>query len=132
VITVSGKPMINPDVLKNFEKAFRGRVNGCRRRCDCGIEYWDAHNFGYDWEEGEVDALQADPNARPLPYAVGLIEFEGRYFVDGCSCWHPRAERIIAWLQQHADGIAQFLTLEKRRKQLAADIAPTVEGFAND
>lgn len=110
----------------SFERAFRGRVNGCRRTCACGIEYWDAHNTGYDWEEGEIEALRSDPNARALDYAVGLVEFEGRYYVDGCTCWHERAKRIASWLDAHAGAIAEYLSLERERKVRAADAAPVV------
>lgn len=112
--------------FENFERAFRGRVSGCRRVCDCGVEYWDNYNGGYDWDEGELDALAADPNAKPLPHSVGVIEFEGRVFVDGCRCWHPRAKKLIEWIDAHASEIAEYLTLEKKRKQQDADNAPVV------
>lgn len=110
----------------SFERAFRGGVGGFRRRCECGVEYWDAHNVGYDWDEGEIEALQNDPKAKALDYAVGVVEFEGHLYVDGCTCWHKRAKRVIAFLEEHAEAIAQFLSLEKRRKQIEADRSPVV------
>lgn len=112
--------------FENFERAFRAKVAGCRGRCECGIEYYDAYNRGYSWEEGELDALEADPNAKALDYAVGYVEFEGRRYVDGCSCWHERAQRLIAFLQGHAGQIAEFLSLEKARKTREAEQAPVV------
>jgi hypothetical protein len=84
-------------------------------------------NSGYDWDEGEYEALVADPNATALNYAVGVVEFEGRYFVDGCDCWHDRARKIIGFLINHDEAIALFLTLEKERKRREADRSPVVE-----
>ena len=112
--------------FENFERAFRANVAGCRQRCECGVEYWDAYNRGYSWEEGELEALEADPKAKGLDHAVGFVEFEGRRYVDGCSCWHERAKRIIGFIEAHAGEIAEFLTLEKARKMREAETAPIV------
>lgn len=112
--------------FENFELAFSGRISGCRRTCECGVEYWDSHNSGYDWDEGEREALADNPNAKPLNHGVGLIEFEGRYYVDGCTCWHDRARRLIAFIVGHDEAIADFLTREKARKQSEADRSPVV------
>ena len=110
----------------NFERAFRPGVAGCLGRCECGVVYYDAYNRGYDWNEGEFDALEADPKAIGLDHAVGYVEFEGRRYVDGCTCWHERAKRVIAFLQGHAGQIAEFLSLEKARKTREAEQAPVV------
>ena len=110
----------------SFERAFRGDITGCRRRCECGVTYWDSHNTGYTWDDGEVEELENDPKAKALDYAVGVIEFEGRYYVDGCTCWHERAKRIIGFIEAHAVAIAEFLSLEKERKQQAANTSPVV------
>jgi len=115
--------------FESFEQAFRGRVNGCRRTCECGITYWDNYNGGYDWDEGELDELvdlQGIGKAKPLGYAVGVVEFEGRYYVDGCTCWHDRAKKIIGFIEGHAAAIADFLQREKKRKLAEAMSAPTV------
>lgn len=113
-----------------FERAFRGGVSGFRRTCECGIEYWDGYNSGYDLEDGEAEQLEKmrlEGRARSLPHSVGVVEFEGRYYVDGCDCWHPRAERVIQFLNEHAVAIAEYLTLEKKRKQREAEAAPVVQ-----
>lgn len=112
--------------FENFERAFRGGVSGCRRRCECGVEFYDAHNQGYDWDEGEYEALVENPNAKLLDYAVGVVEFEGRMYVDGCTCWHERAKRIIAFIEGHAAAIAEFLSLEKARRTREAASSPVV------
>lgn len=117
--------MSNTLKLENFELAFRAGTSGCRRRCECGVEYYDTCNH-YDWEEGELERLEADKTSVPLDYSPGDIRFEGCEYVDACSCWHKRAERIMAFLDGHSHQIAEWLTLEKRRKQDIADDAPVV------
>lgn len=117
------------DSFPSFERAFRANVNGCRRTCECGIEYWDTYNEGYTWGESELEELeqlQQEGKARPLDYAVGVVEFEGREYVDGCSCWHERAERVIGFLNAHAEAIAEYLSLEKERLTRQAAAAPVV------
>jgi hypothetical protein len=112
---------------ESFEEAFRGRVSGCVRDCECGRTFWDGYNSGYSWEAGEVERLEADPKATRLGYGVEIIEFEGRSYVSDCDCWHQRAIRIIAFLRGHDEAIADFLTAEKERKMRAADRSPTVK-----
>jgi hypothetical protein len=113
--------------FESFEGAFSGRTGSCVRDCECGKTFWDSYNTGYDWEEGEVDRLVADPKAIAVDYAVGTIEFEGRTYVNACDCWHQRAIRIIAFLRGHDEAIADFLTAERKRKQQQADRAPVVK-----
>lgn len=112
--------------LENFERAFSSGSAGCRRTCNCGKEYFDNHNGGYDWEDGELEKLLASKNSIALDYAPGDIDFEGRYYVDACTCWHERAEHIMRFIDAHAHKIAEYLTLEKKRKQAQADYSPVV------
>src|SRR5262245_33466468 len=110
-------------------KAFRGHVSGCRRDCECGIVYWDAFNVGYDWEENEIEELQqleAQGKAKSLDHSVGVIELEGRYYVDGCRCWHERAVRVARWILAHGVPIAEFLKENKKLLMREAETAPTV------
>lgn len=111
--------------LENFERAFSSNSGGCRRTCECGVEFYDYAN-SYDWEDGELEALQADPKKRGVDYSVGTVEFENREFCVDCKCWHPRAEQIMRFLDSHAGAVAEYLTLEKKRKQHEADISPVV------
>lgn len=116
---------MDPKKLENFEQAFSGRVASCRLRCHCGKTYFDNHNGGYDWDRGELEALQAGEGV-PVGYAPGSIEFEGRQYVNACTCWHERAGKIIGFVDGHAHEIASYLALEKKRKQAEAADAPTV------
>lgn len=114
------------DKLENFEQAFRTGGASCRRTCNCGKEYYDDVQF-YDWEDGELERLRADKESVPLEYAPGDIVFEGSLYVDACSCWHKRAEQIMGFIDGHARQIAEYLKLEKQRKQTIADQSPVVE-----
>jgi len=118
---------MNKAKLENFERAFSGGVNGCRRDCYCGKEFWDAYNEGYSWNEGEREALEKSKTAVPLSYAVGLVVFEGREYVDGCDCWHKRAEHIMAFIDAHDEQIARYLNLERERKIADATRVPVVK-----
>ena len=114
--------------MESFERAFDSRVSGCRRDCACGREFYDNYNSGYDWDEGELEALAKNPNATPLGYAVSSIEFEGTSYVFDCDCWRPRARRIIHFLMNHNVEIADFLRNEQKRLAHLAKHFPTVEG----
>lgn len=117
---------MNTKKLENFERAFRSGIHGCRNRCACGREFYDNYNEGYSWDDGELEALKTDPSAVALDYAPGVIEFEGGQYVDGCSCWHARAQFVMRFIDSHALPIATYLTLEKQRKQTCADESPVV------
>ncbi len=83
------------------------------------------HN-SYDWDDGELEKLMADKNSFGLDYAPGDIAFEGIPYVDACTCWHARAEKIMGFIDGHAHKIAEYLTLEKKRKQAIAEHSPVV------
>jgi hypothetical protein len=93
--------------------------------CECGVEFYDSHN-SYNWYDGEFESLTKNPEAVMLPYSVGTFWLEGREYVLDCTCWHSRAETIKGFIDSHASAIAQYITLEKQRKQADADAAPTV------
>lgn len=112
--------------LKSFIQAFRESSAGCRRDCDCGRVFFNPDLSAWTWDEGELDALEADTNATGLPYAVETVAFEGSQYVIDCECWKPRAKKIIAWLIAHDTEIAAFLTSEKARKTAEAERAPVV------
>lgn len=116
--------------LEIFERAFSGHTAGCVRTCECGRVYFDGVGR-YDWDEGELESWEErsqfpDSKVHRLDYAPGDICFEGHVYVDACDCWHKRAEQIIGFIDTHAHQIAEYLTLEKKRKQRIADDAPVV------
>lgn len=118
---------IEKGVIDSFEEAFDDRVSGCRRTCACGLVFYDTYNTGYDWDAGEIEALQANPQAKGVDHAVGGISFEGSTYVTSCECWKARARRIAAFLTGHDTEIARFLTLERRRREREAGRSPVVE-----
>jgi hypothetical protein len=115
-----------PEQLKNFEQAFTTSSTGCRRECLCGSVFYDSVG-NYDWDEGEFEALEKNERATAVDYSVGTISFEGKEYCCDCDCWHERAKQIIRFLDGHAHKIAEWLTLEKKRKQEEADHSPVVK-----
>lgn len=113
---------------EQFERAFDMHISGPVDKCDCGITYWDTYNSGYDWNEGEREALAANPKAIGIPHGVGRILLEGRIYVMDCTCWHARAERIVEWMRSHQGSIGAWFALEKSRLQQAASDVPQIEG----
>lgn len=112
--------------LENFIDAFRDNTSGCVRTCDCGKIYFD-HENSYDWEEGELEALESDTKAIGLDDSIRTLSFEEKEYVIDCNCWRKRAEKIMGFIDGHAHEIAMYLTLEKKRKQSIADNAPFVK-----
>ncbi len=112
--------------LENFERAFSSGSGGCVRICECNKQFYDGHN-SYDWEDGEIESLEADKNSVCLDYTVSTIIFEDKEYVVDCSCWHKRAEQIMGFIDGHSHSIAEYLTLEKKRKQSIANNSPTVK-----
>lgn len=116
-------PEASPSQRRNFEEAFSSHCSGCLRTCECGTVFYDYGNSGYSWEEGELEALQANPDNKGLEYAVGSIVLDGCQYVMDCTCWHKKADRIMAWMTANANEIATWLNLEKQRKlQEASDL----------
>jgi len=112
--------------LKIFEEAFADGCGSCSMDCACGKQYYNP-DPSWDFEEGELEALQNDPEAISLEWSAGHISFEGKTYVLDCDCWKQRAETIASFLDAHAGKIVEYLTLEKRRKQQEADYSPTVK-----
>lgn len=119
--------MVDTDDIETFERAFRDGVSSCRGTCACGREFYNSSG-GWDFDEGEIEALEADPNATATEYAVGYVTFEGVTYLDVCACWHPRAAKIRDFLRAHDSKIAAFLTEERARKQSEFERAPVVGG----
>lgn len=108
----------------SFERGFTTNSAGCLRECACGKWYYT--NGGWDWEEGELDALAKNPNAYARDYAIGEVAFEGKVYANACDCWHPRALQLIKFIDGHARAIAEYLTEEKKRKTLEAERSAVV------
>lgn len=118
--------LADESTLDNFDRAFSHMRTGCCK-CDCGKVYWDCHNGGYDRPEGEVERLEADPNANAVEYAIDVIDMDGRWYANACDCWKPRASRIIEWLENNREAVATFLRYEKERKVAEANMLATVD-----
>jgi len=117
--------------IENFETAFHDNSGHCSLMCACGKTYYN-EDGGWDWQEGELEKLHNDKNAINVDCSVGGVQFEGAEYANVCDCWHKRAEKIIKFIDAHAYSIAEYLTLEKKRKQLIADSSPIVKECEKD
>ncbi|MFH1309499.1 MAG: hypothetical protein ABIH85_02325 [Candidatus Omnitrophota bacterium] len=107
----------------NFKRAFSPPVGSCSAQCACGRFFYNPDG-GWDFEEGELERLEADPEATALEYSVGYIEFEGTIYVLDCDCWIERSKKIIQFIDSHASSIVEYLKLEKERKLEEAENSP--------
>jgi len=112
--------------IERFISAFDCHMGTCSRVCYCGKTFYNPDG-GWDFGKGELEKLEADPNAYPLACSVSMVEFEGTIYVADCECWHERAKRIMAFLDSHAEQIADYLNGEKIAAIKAAEAMPTVK-----
>lgn len=113
----------------SFERAFKTSVSGAQMQCACGHVFYNLEN-GWSWSEAEiahVESLRKDGRATALDYAVESVDFDGQEYAIDCECWYRKAINVCRYLKIFDRQIAQFLTLEKRRLELAARNAPVVE-----
>ena len=108
--------------LDRFGRAFSSGSGGCRRTCECGREFYNPSG-GWDWEPGELEKLDKG-TAQSLDWTVGTIILEGTEYVEDCDCWHPRAEKIMAFLDANAAAIADYLNGEKADARAGAQWMP--------
>ena len=112
--------------FKNFEMAFDSHRGRNTMQCKCGKKFYNSDG-GWDFEDGELEALRKDPNAVDLDCSVSILEFEGSQYVMDCECWKKRAEKIMQFLDFHKHQIAQYFRLEKLRFQNEANEYPQIE-----
>jgi hypothetical protein len=117
---------MNSDKLDNFIVAFRGGISSCRMTCACGKEFFDIEG-DWDWEDGELDELHADPNATPVNGSVSEIEINHNTYVTDCNCWHDKAEKMVNFMDSQAIRIRDYFAAEKRRLLRAAEECPVIE-----
>lgn len=97
--------------LDSFTQAFSGNVQSMHTFCDCGVEFGSKENA-----ENEV-----------ISHWYGIIEFEGKEYVEECGCWYDRARHIANWIDRHKREIAKYLQAEKVRLTKIAEDHPTVD-----
>lgn len=112
--------------LTSFEQSFRAGISTCRMQCDCGKTWYDGSDHLASWDEGEREALAADPNAHGVDYSIGIITFERKEYADACDCWHARAKQIIAFIEDHRNSIAKYFDHEKKRLESEAAAVPVI------
>ena len=113
--------------IDQFIRAFKTDGGFCRYTCNCGKTYYNSFDETITWDDGELEELEADPNASGVDFSLGIMDMEGKEFVDACDCWHKSAENVMQFMDTYAHQIARYLTSEKKRKQEEADRSPIVE-----
>lgn len=123
-ITIAKRPAdIDQHQFENFEKAWGTRSAGCYEYCACGRVFYDVEN-SYDWNEGEMDQLRANPNAFARSYGIERVNIDGVIYASDCDCWHEKATRIINWLDVNRYNLKEYFELERKRLlALAGDTA---------
>ena len=112
---------------EEFARAFDGRSSGCRRQCECGVTYYDnSYQGGWTWEDGELEALEADPKAIAVGHSVGEVRFNEKCYVPECKCWHADADRVHKFLFSHRHSIAKLYELQKFKLEMLAKSMPDV------
>lgn len=81
--------------------------------CECGREFGSEEN---------------STNYHPSDW-YGLLEFEGKTYVEYCGCWRDRAEKLTQWIDGHKHEIAKYLQLEKIRLTNIANDHPVVDSL---
>lgn len=111
--------------ITSFENAFDTHCGSSRATCACGRRFYN-NDGGWDWEEGELEKLEADSTATNLEWSIGYVEFEGVTFVVDCECWKKRAQKIMEFLDGHRREICEYFKLEKQRALKEANDLPDV------
>ena len=96
----------------------------CRHSCDCGRNYFDDANGGWDWEEGELERKRAAPEWIACDGSIRICRIEGREYADWCDCWHERLDRIAGFILSHGHGIATFINADAKRAENEAKSKP--------
>lgn len=91
---------------EEFERAFGGS-GSCRVKCGfCGREEYNSDG-GWDWDDGELEALRADPNAEDVYYTPTWGYLVGKQYLHGCPCNEARRYEDFIWSHRH--GIIRYL-----------------------
>ena len=107
-----------------------GMHGTCRATCQmCGVEHY-ASNAGYDFEDGEIEALDADANTVDHGQAsVSMGYIDGKQVVVGCCDGVRKYEDFIV---ANRDVIVRFLKKRAERiKDNAEREAKLIEGLTS-
>ena len=117
-------------VSEEFMAAFRAPIAGCSRMCHCGRTHFDNSDNMWDWNDGELEELQARHNDDPdlcvaHDHAIGCYVIDGKEYVLDCPC--QGGASIEKWIIRHSHAIAAFLNARVERLKREAEAAPTVK-----
>ena len=114
--------------IDSFEKAFNTSSGSCCLVCECGkVFYNDTFDSGWDWEDGELEELQNNPDATNLDWSVGGVIFGGTEYVIDCNCWHEKAKDFMDFLDKNKNSIAEYFKQEKKRLLGESNAIPDIK-----
>ena len=121
---------VNLEQLENFETAFHNMVAGSVRTCDCGKVFYNPTG-GWDWEDGELEALDKSESATGVDWTVQTIWIQGKEYCNDCDCWHKPATQVFDWIIKNRHAVTELLNLEKKRLESEAMDTPVPESMAS-
>ena len=80
------------------------RSGGCVYTCLCGCRYFGGD---YDFEEGELEKLRADPEATEIQDGPTVWHMPQGCYVDECPCGRLQAYERFIW--DYRERIAEYL-----------------------
>jgi hypothetical protein len=125
------------DQQSRLVSAFCHRSTLCVCDCSCGRVYFVSAQGHGDYEEGELAELQKKAREQPNRYieeaiydSVDLVEIDGKSVVPHCVC--GVADKYARWIEDHAEGLAQYLTRYFQEKKKQAERVATTAGRINE
>ena len=102
--TITGK-----EALEIFEDVFYDHSSTAVMTCECGKTYY-CPNDGFDFDEGELERLEKDPDAFAVDCVSPMTLFKQR-FVCECGCYKqdPGVIFFINIMAGYMDRVVEFL-----------------------
>jgi hypothetical protein len=113
---------------ERFEDAFDDGVGWSRVTCQCGQTYYNSDG-GWDWEDGELEALRKDPKATDVDYSVSEMTVNGKTYVTGCPCT-AELVRVENFIRAYRYKIAAYLKAVAEGQIESGEIAAYLKAVA--
>ena len=120
------------DLVPIYQEAWGSHSAGCSFMCDCGRIFYDPEG-PWDWEPGELEELERNPNATALGYGAGHFYVRGKEVSHDCDCWHEEVENLINGLEDNLEKIERYMAARKQAMEAYLESLSkpefTAEGF---
>lgn len=106
---------IYSDQQSRLVTGFCHSSTSCVCDCACGRVYFVSADGHGDYEEGELERFQKKAREQPGKYieestydTVDMVHIGGKQIVPHCEC--GEAVKLAKWIEEHAEGLAAYLT----------------------